>query len=333
MPHTSSLIPTVWRIDVEPDLHQPSVGEKPWDGFSATVALVDELRQRLQARSGRTFHPTWLLRMDPDVERCFGRPDFVVHRHSELFDALIAHGDPLGVHVHPYRWNAARGVAYSDHADTSWATHCFHAAVQAFEHAFDKPARLASQGGYFLTEAILDTAEELGIAVDLTVEPGLAPKSADPSFGAYASAPSTDFTACPRRPYYPSRGAFDVSSSSPADSRSILIIPLAAYDYGTALRPWYRQLARRLLGRRSSHSPLNPWKRWPSPKTFWDLMARAADEQPVRYLAFATRTDRIGSRSYEGVRALMECLPSHPIAERLHFVDPLSPEIRTLAVP
>jgi hypothetical protein len=62
-------------------------------------------------------------------------------------------------------------------------------------------------------------------------------------------------------------------------------------------------------------------------------MARAADEQPVRYLAFATRTDRLGSRSHEAVRALMDCLPNHPIAERLHFVDPLSPDIQALAVP
>jgi len=31
------------------------------------------------------------------------------------------------------------------------------------------------------------------------------------------------------------------------------------------------------------------------------------------------------------VRALLEYLPGHPIAERLRFVDPLSPEIRALA--
>jgi hypothetical protein len=34
---------------------------------------------------------------------------------------------------------------------------------------------------------------------------------------------------------------------------------------------------------------------------------------------------------YRRVQALLEYLPNHPIAERLRFVDPLSPEIRALA--
>jgi hypothetical protein len=45
------------------------------------------------------------------------------------------------------------------------------------------------------------------------------------------------------------------------------------------------------------------------------------------------RTESRGTVTDERVRALLEYLPSHPIARRLRFVDPLGPEIRALAVP
>jgi hypothetical protein len=324
-------IPAVWRIDVEPDQHQPRVGQGTWDGFVATVALVTDLRERLERRSGRVVHPTWLLRMDPDIERCFGHADFVVRRHAALFDQLAACNDPLGIHVHHYRWDVERGVAFSDHADSAWTTHCLAVAATTFENTFGSPALRASHGGYFLTEDLLDAAVQLGIEVDLTAEPGVPAKHSDPSLGAYATAPSTDFVACPRRPYFPSRRALGVPAPSRADSRPILIVPLTAYDYESALRPWYRQLARTLFKRPNVHLPLNPWKDWPSPQVYWDLVACAADEQPLSYFAFAMRTDAPSSRSYRRVRELLEHLPHHPICERLQFVDPLGPEIQALA--
>ena len=326
-------IPTVWRIDVEPDQSQPSVGERPWEGFVTTVALVDKLRDRLGDRSGRVLRPTWLLRMDPDIERCFGRLDFVVQRHGELIDQLTAREDPLGIHVHAYRWNPEQAVAFSDYADSSWTNHCLRVAADAFRNAFGRPARLSSHGGYLLTETLVDTAVELGITIDLTVEPGLAAKTADMSFGAYSTAPSTNFIDYPRHPYYPSRRALGVPSSSPADSRPILIVPLTAFDYETALTPWHRRIAKRLLDRPRLHTPLSAWRKWPSPKLYWDLVARAADEQQFRYFAFATRTDDPASRSHQNVWDLLEHLPNHPIAERLQFVDPLASEIQALATP
>lgn len=212
----------------------------------------------------------------------------MVRRHGELLDQLIARGDPLGIHVHAYRWNPERAVAFSDYADSSWTTLCLRVPADAFRNAFGKPARLSSHGGYFLTETLLDAAVELGITVDLTVEPGLAPKTAAGSFAAYATAPPTDFVDCPRHPYYPSRRALAVPSSSPADSRPILLVPLTAYDYRTALTPWHRQIADRFLGRPRHPSPLSAWQRWPSPEIYWDLVARAADEQPGRYFALDT---------------------------------------------
>jgi hypothetical protein len=49
-------IPAVWRIDVEPDEHQPDVRQKPWQGFVSIAALVEKLRERLASRSGHAVH-------------------------------------------------------------------------------------------------------------------------------------------------------------------------------------------------------------------------------------------------------------------------------------
>ena len=324
-------IPAIWRIDVEPDEIPSSSDCFSWNGFIAMDGLVKQLRQLLEDRSGCAVHPTWLLRLDPEIGRSFGQVDFVVARYRGLVDEIIAHGDPLGIHVHYYRWDEQRQIGYSDHADVAWIAHCFNVAAKTFERCFGEPVRRASQGGYFLHDAVVDCAIAAGVEVDVTAEPGLGPLSDDRSFGAYATAPSPDFRNYPRRPYYPSRDALGAPASSSAAARPMMIVPLTAYDYQTALTPWHRRIAKRVVRRPRQHLPLNPFKTWSDPKTYWDLVERAADEGPARYIAFAVRTDAPGSRTHRIVQALLEYLPSHPIARRLRFVDPLSSEIRALA--
>jgi hypothetical protein len=324
-------IPAIWRIDVEPDEIPSSSDCFSWNGFIAMDGLVKQLRPLLEDRSGCAVHPTWLLRLDPEIGRSFGQVDFVVARYRGLVDEIIAHGDPLGIHVHYYRWDEQRQIGYSDHADVAWIAHCFNVAAKTFERCFGEPVRRASQGGYFLHDAVVDCAIAAGVEVDVTAEPGLGPLSDDRSFGAYATAPSPDFRNYPRRPYYPSRDALDAPASSSAAARPMMIVPLTAYDYQTALTPWHRRIAKRVVRRPRQHLPLNPFKTWSDPKTYWDLVERAADEGPARYIAFAVRTDAPGSRTHRIVQALLEYLPSHPIARRLRFVDPLSSEIRALA--
>ena len=325
------MIPAIWRIDVEPDDFRPVPNRTPWNGFVTMAALVERLRPCLADCSGAVVHPSWFLRLDPEIERCYGQADFVVTRYRGLMDQLRAHGDPLGIHVHYYRWDGERQVAYSDHADAGWTTHCINVAAEAFARCFGESVRRSSQGGYVLGDAIVEHAITLGIEVDVTVEPGLPARTADPSFGAYATAPSSDFRHFPRRPYYPSRSAVGTPAPSRADRRPLLIVPLTAYDYHLALAPWSRRMAKRLMRRPRHHLPLNPWKTWPDPRTYWDLVARAVEEGPARYVAFAIRTDAPDSRTHLQARALLEYLPRHSIARRLRFIDPLSPEILALA--
>jgi hypothetical protein len=295
--------------------------------------LVELLRDRLAERSGCAPRPSWFLRLDPDIERCFGRIDFVARRHAAVLERLVDHADPLGIHVHAYRWDPQRQVGFSDYADGEWTSHCLTAAAEAFADCFGAPARLSSQGGYFLSSSLLETAASLGIQVDVSVEPGLRARADDKSFGAYATGPSPDYSDAPRRPYYPSGESFAVPAASMEEACPVLMVPLTSYDYRSVLAPWPRRIVKRVLGVRKRVLPLNPWKPWPSPKVYWDMVARAADEQPARYFAFAMRTDAPSSQTHQRVKTLLEYLPEHPIAASLQFVDPLGSEIRSLAIP
>jgi hypothetical protein len=321
-------IPAVWRIDVEPDEFPLPSSPGSWSGFVTMSELVRELRPRLADRSGIVGHPTWFFRFDPEIARAYGRTDFVVDRYQGLVDELRAHGDPLGIHIHYYRWNDRKQVVYSEHADVGWINHCFDVAAHTFERCFGEPVRRSSQGGYFLHDAVVDRAVAVGVEVDVTAEPGLGARTKDATFGAYVTAPSPDFRGFPRRPYYPSTITVGTPANSWETTRRILIVPLTAYDYQTS---GYRRLAQTVMRRPRHYLPLNPFKGWSHPRIYWDLVARAADEGPACYVAFAVRTDGADSESHHRVRALLEYLPNHPIAERLRFVDPLSPSIRALA--
>ena len=326
-------IPTILRLDVEPDEFEPGPDRPPWTGFVAMVDLIERLRAPLAGRSCVAVHPTWFFRFDPDIERLYGRSDFVVDTYGAQIDQLRTHGDQFGINPHHYRWDAERCVSYSDHADTAWTNHCLDMSVHTFEQCFGEPPRRASQGSYFLSDAVADHAISLGIEVDVTAEPGLPALQHVNSFRAYATAPSTDFREYPRRPYYPSRADLGSPASSDDDARGLLMVPLTSYDYNRAYGPWYKRLAKNILRWPYQHAPLNPWDSWPSPATFWDLVTRAVDEGPARYAAFAIRTDAPSSPKHRRVRALLEHLPQHPISRRLRFVDPLSPEIRSLVAP
>ena len=328
----SGSIPAIWRIDVEPDDHQHANGSSAWSGFAAQIEMMETLRPRLEDRCGLPVRPTWMFRLDPDIERGFGRADFVLERHRAEIDRLRRHGDPLGIHVHAYRWNDERRVTYSDYADADWVRHCIAVAAETFESGLGEPVRRASQGGYRLDDVAVEECVRLGIEVDVTPEPGLWAKRQDPSFGDYATAPSTDFARFPRRPYYPSRSDLGTPAASAADARPLLLVPLVSYDFPRAMAPLGRRLLAALRGWPRRPEPLSPWREWPSAGVYWDLVDRAIEEQPARYVAFAVRSDApdsaIGRRTLAMVRGLLD----HPLGKRLHFVDPLGPEIRRLAV-
>jgi hypothetical protein len=273
-----------------------------------------------------------MIRLDPDIERAFGRTHFPVRRHHDLFDRILNHSDVMGIHLHALRWNAEKAVLFSDCADEMWIVECLQVAASTFQNCFGRPTQVMSFGAYLMRDSLLDAAVALGIRADVTVEPGLPAKHEDVSFGAYSTAPSGDFVRCPRLPYYPTRSAYNTPATSADDVRPLLMVPLISGDPSPSpiLKRWYGRLVRRESPR---YEPLNPWKMWPSPRRFWDVAQRAADELPAPYLAFALRTWASNRDVYRRVSELFEYLPRHPVAKRIRFVSPLSSQVESLAGP
>ncbi len=314
---TNSGVPAVWCIDVEPDNFQ-ATGE-PWAGFEATVALVDRLRGPLSEASGSPLRITWTLRLDAAIERICDGSDFVFRRHGDLIEHLAKAGDSFGIHTHAYRWDDARSAWYSDHIDRAWTRHCLELAAATFATRLGHPPRISRMGGYYLSDVVIDTYAELGIEVDLSAEPGLPPLPADLSHGSWANAPSTDFRDYPTRPHRRAGGR-------------LLLVPVSSYDTVGALMPRARRVARRLAGRPPTGlRPLSMWRPWPSPQVYWDLVGRMLDEAERPYFAWATRSDVEGIEVQQRVVALLEHLPTHPVARRLRYTSPLAPEVAALA--
>ena len=317
------MIPAFLCIDAEPDQSELEPGERPWTGFASIVDFMDDLRRQLADQSGIAPHPTWFFRMDPIIDRCFGRSDFVALKHRSTIDRLREHGDQFAIHVHPQRWDDAGGFTYSDHTDPEWGRRCVTVAAETFERTFGERPQRASMGGRFIPDTVVDALIDVGVRVDLSVEPGLAPIADDRSFGHHATAPSTDFRGYPRHPYRVSRRGLRHAARTADDQRPLLEIPRTTYDYPKALAPFKRRLKMTVRGRRSA-LPLNMWDSFPSPETYWDLVARAVDEAALPYLMVVLRSDPPERPSNQRVRAALAALPQHPLARRLAFVDPLA---------
>jgi hypothetical protein len=317
------MIPAFLCIDVEPDSKAPEISDRPWQGFPDTVEFVDGLRGRLAECSGVEPHPTWFFRMDPGIETCFGRADFVMERHGDMVDRLASSGDQFGIHVHPHRWDEENEFTYSDHTDHDWGRHCVEVAAETFEKSFGEPVRRGRMGGRFVPDFIIDAFVGCGIRIEMTVEPGLPAHDDDDSFGHHTTASTVGFEGFPTFPYRVSRWNLMQPATSEADSRPLVEIPMTAYDYETALLPFKRRLKRKIRGG-GAVLPLNMWESYPTAKTYWDLVAKAVDASPVPYLAIVMRSLPANEGSNRNVREMLEYLPQHPLSKQLAFVDPLT---------
>ena len=324
------MIPTVLRIDIEPDDHL-AVPTTLWNGFVELHKIVDELRKQLSEINGSPFRPTWMVRLDPEIERCFGQGDFAIRKYPKIFDSIREKGDFLGIHVHAHRWDDANRTVYSDYADNDWVSNCLLTSVEIYKDCFVEAVKRASQGGYFLTEELVNLSIACGIEVDLTLEPGLKALTSDISFGTYSTAASPDYFESPRHPYFPHKKDYMKQAMSAEQARPLLLLPFTSFSYHHHLKSPILKLKDRLLRKPRPYLPLSMWKEWPSPKQYWDMAALAAERKEAGYLSFAIRTDGTNSVTHQRVRELLLFLPQHPIAKRLLFVDPAGEAIRALA--
>jgi len=309
-----SSVPAFLNIDVEPDGFQLSQHESPaWGGFESMIPFMASLREALAERSGRPPQFGWHFRTDPQIEHAYGRPDHALRYYGDQIDHFRAKGDYLGVHVHPVRWNEDHRSWVHDVADVQWLRESIRSSLAVFAEWAGAPAAYSRYGAGFLSNDVIAATEESGVTIDLTLEPvagwGLrcktVPTSVDesPIVGAYVNC-----RGAPREPYFPSR--MDFRKRAAVGSRSLVLIPLT-----TAVFSW------RMFSLPAVHMlyPSNPWR---SEKYFWDLAMKQLDTMKRPFLSLAIRTDAHDMAITSRVRRIFEALPSHPIAERLHWVDP-----------
>lgn len=323
---TQATIPAFLSIDVEPDGFQLSRSNPPaWDGFDALVGFIQQLRADLQPLGCGSPRFGWYFRTDQQIADVSSRASHVLEAFPDHLARLANEGDYFGVHVHPIRWSEAQGLWVHDIADREWLRHTIHLALEAFEDWAGTPALRFRMGAGFLSNDVVAILDEMGVAVDLTLEPvagwglgaSVVPSGIDasPIVGAYV-----DCRRAPREAFRPSYADFRIPDQE--GGRRLLMVPLTTYVLPeTSL---LRRFALKMAGKaRSPTQVLYPSLEWSSPTYFWDLAAQQLNRMRQPYLSLAVRTDAADVKITKRVSSLLEALPSHPLSARLRFVDPL----------
>jgi len=319
-------IPTFLSIDVEPNGFQLSHSDPSgWTGYDAMIEFAEQMRFKLAERTGAAPKFGWYFRTDPQIAQAYGRPEHALAQYPERIARLQATGDYFGVHAHPIRWCERRRLWVHDFADREWLVHCMRSSLDAYSRWSGSPAQRFRAGAGFLTNDVIDIADQCGVKVDLSLEPVanwsltmrkvLSAVDDSPRVGGL-----TDCRTAPRVPFRPARHDFRIAGG--ANSRNLVMVPITT---GPAVqpRPAWRRLARRLILGSAGRDVLFPSADWPSASFYWGLVERQLRSMDRPYLSLAIRTDSPDSALMGKVRRLFNALPEHPLAEQLCFVDPL----------
>jgi len=253
-------------FDVEPDDRQiNSRAVDAWDGLERFLPLVGALRRDLASESGGTAPAfNWFLRMDPQIAEVWGTAGWLAEAHGDELRGLAAAGDEIGLHTHVWRRNGdGWEVDYRGHAARDSVT----MALDAFEGAFARAPSAHRAGDRAMSGEMLGLLGERGVAVDLTVEPGLPPDQMLPREDRWRGE-RPDFRRAPVRPYRASAQTFPQPDG--AASTGPLLVPLAMYPTRAGRRPLWLHLQPMLFALR--------------------LATVIVRDQPS-VLAFAARTD------------------------------------------
>jgi hypothetical protein len=304
------MVPLVLCIDVEPDAHVFAPGlSSPWTGFENMLKLAPALRRRLEETTGKPAHFGWSLRIDAQITMGYGSATYIADTYRAQLDELAGAGDAIGVHPHAWRWDAERQVTVADHADKQWVDGCTELAVGSFRTIFGRVPDYHRFGAQYMSTATMNLLRSLGVAIDLTVEPGEGPDRDAQLAGTVWTGQTGDFRSAPTAAYRPSpadylrpdddgggeAGLWELPLTSSGRSR----FPSRPHRLRSRLSHPLRsaaRLARRLSPAVGAPGPLDRrllamWLEWPDPRHFWDAAFEAAYGQQPPYLAFAIRTD------------------------------------------
>jgi hypothetical protein len=267
------VVPVVLCVDVEPDARCIAVpGPPAWSGFERFAAVAPELRDRLAEASGRPAQLSWFLRMDPQIDVAYGSACWVADRYRAELAALAGAGDELGIHSHNWRWEGGEWI--SDQGDPAWVAQCTSTSLRAYEASFGRPCPSYRGGDRYFDAAVFGQLRDHGVAVDLSVEPGVPEVPGlvpvERSTGRIPGVP-----AGLDRPYVPAADDPLVSSTTLDD---LLVIPLTSSTSFQDGDP------------AASSPPVATLTLWSPPRLFSAAFERRMEDEPS-HLAFAVRSD------------------------------------------
>jgi GT2 family glycosyltransferase len=195
-------------IDVEPDERRYDPASRPrWIGFETLLAEIPHFRAQLAKASGAPVHFTWLLRLDQQIKRTYGRPDWPLEQYRREIGELRNAGDEIGVHTHSWRWDEVGGDWVAEHGDPAWVGRCVDESLATYRQATGRPARAFIHGDHFLSNDVIRRLDRAGVVCDMTLVPG---QGAMTQMLARERATGSlpDFGCVPRVPYRPSSTDF-----------------------------------------------------------------------------------------------------------------------------
>ena len=217
--------PFILAIDVEPGpRHQVSGTPEEWSGFERCVEHLARWRADVHEKTGSPLRITWFLRCDRQVS-AYGSDDWALMHFSSLIGQLKSQGDEFGLHFHPYS-PSAEGSWQQDWTDEAAILDALLSSVSLYRRRLAE-LRYFRMGDHWLSGAILNQLEALGIEYDLTIEPGRPAKPVQaPDIGF-----TPDFTRAPRTPYRPAAG--DFLTPDREAKRGIWLVPVttACFDH------------------------------------------------------------------------------------------------------
>lgn len=294
---TSSTIPVVVCVDIEPDDRLVTRDRPEWRGVAPTLEIVEGWRTRFGELTGAPARFSWFWRADPQVAEVYGDAAWGFHRYRQLLDDTGARGDAHGMHPHAWRRRGAHDDWIQDRADPRWVERCIDMSLQTFRAVTGEACLVTRMGDRALDAVAYRRLAHHGVLVDLSVEPG------EPPFREQSTAPTPDFATAPTHAYRPRRR--DVTRPS-RFTRGPLLLPLSA-TIGASPDGHDRRLR-----------TVYPWLAT-APALAAELLDAGA-----RYLAFAVRSDiSLRPELRPHFEALLGALATHPRARSLRFVTPI----------
>jgi hypothetical protein len=301
----------VLGIDVEPD-EQVSGPEDAWTGARLARQELTRLRLRLEQATGAQVRFNWFLRFDPQIERNWGRRDWVAGACGDLLADIRRSGDFTGIHVHTWKWHEKRQTWFNEFADASWRAHCLETSVEAYREMFGNGPAASRFGHRSIWHEDIPVLMRMGVRYDLTLEPG-APShrlSADP----LATASLPGYIRAPRVPYRASARDY-LSPAKEHDDSGLWMIPLSV----TRRRHWHPLRCSPFLLRQPL--PMNLALR---PRQVWRHLSIELGLQPGEpsppLVTILRSGDLAFPRYYDNFRYVMDRMCTHPGLRQCRFV-------------